>query len=102
MAMAGLWEQWLGADGSELETMAILTVAANRTVSAVHDRMPAILQPDTFDAWLDCRSGSSAEVGGLLKPAPEDLLEIIEVDRKVNNPRLEGPDLHQPVDAKLL
>ena len=39
MAFAGLWEHWLGADGSEFDTMAILTVAANATVSAVHDRM---------------------------------------------------------------
>ena len=29
MAFAGLSESWLGADGSEVDTMAILTVAAN-------------------------------------------------------------------------
>ena len=53
MALAGLYENWLGADGSEIETMAILTVPANGTIARVHDRMPAILAPEDFDAWLD-------------------------------------------------
>lgn len=102
MAMAGIWEHWLGADGSELETMAILTVPANTLVAAVHDRMPAILLPDAFEAWLDCRSGSSVEAARLLAPAPEDLLEVVAVSTRVNNPRAEGPELHEPAGATLL
>ena len=46
MAFGALAEHWMGPDGSEIETMAILTVAANRTVSVLHDRMPLILEPD--------------------------------------------------------
>ena len=102
MALAGLWEHWLGADGSEIETMAILTVAGNQTMAVVHDRMPAILPPEHFDAWLDCRSGSSREVTELLAPAPEGLLELVEVSRKLNNPRNEGPDVQEPVAAQTL
>ncbi len=100
MALAGLWEHFLGADGSEIETMAILTVAANQTMAALHDRMPAILAPEQFDAWLDCRSGSSREVSELLLPAPEGLLELVEVSRKLNNPRNEGPEVQEPVAAQ--
>lgn len=99
MAMAGIWEHWLGADGSELETMAILTVAANRTMRPIHDRMPAILAPDAFEAWLDCRSGSAAEAAELLVPAPEDLLDIVPVSRALNNPRNEGPAVQERSDA---
>lgn len=102
MALAGLWEHWLGADGSEIETMAILTVAGNQTMAVVHDRMPAILPPEHFDAWLDCRSGSSREVAELLAPAPEGLLELVEVSRKLNNPRNEGPEVQEPVAAQTL
>lgn len=96
-AMAGLWEHWLGADGSEVETMAILTTAANKTMSAIHDRMPVILPPEHFDVWLDTRPGSAVPVEGLLAPAPDDLLEIIAVDKRLNNPRNEGPDLLRPL-----
>lgn len=96
-AMAGLWEHWLGSDGSEVETMAILTTAANKTMSAIHDRMPVILPPEHFDVWLDTRPGSALPVEGLLAPAPDDLLEIIAVDKRLNNPRNEGPDLLLPL-----
>ena len=99
MAMAGIHEHWLGADGSEIETMAILTVAANKLMSSVHDRMPAILAPDVFDVWLDCRSGRSEFAAELLVPAPEELLEIVEVSRKLNNPRNEGPELEEWMSA---
>lgn len=96
MAMAGIWEHWLGADGSELETMAILTVGANRTMQPIHDRMPAILSPDTFAAWLDCRSGLAEFAAEMLRPAPDDFLEVMPVSRALNNPRNEGPDVQNP------
>jgi len=93
LALAGLHEHWLGADGSEIETMAILTTAANADVAPVHDRMPVILAPESFPGWLDCAPGSAAGVMGLLVPAPEGLLEAVEVDARLNNVRNEGPDL---------
>lgn len=95
-AMAGLWEHWLGGDGSEIETMAILTTSANATMAAIHDRMPVILAPDHFDVWLDCRPGSAEGILPLLHPAPDGLLEIIQVSRKLNNPRNEGPEVQAP------
>ncbi|MEZ5851182.1 MAG: SOS response-associated peptidase [Hyphomicrobiaceae bacterium] len=102
MGMAGLWEHWVGADGSEIETMAILTTAANRAVASVHDRMPVILAPEHFDLWLDCRSGSAVAVLDLLAPAPEDLLEIVTVSRRVSNARNEGPELWEGIGDRLL
>lgn len=93
MAMAGIWDHWLGADGSELETMAILTVAANATTAVVHDRMPVILPPEDFDAWLDCRPGSSVLAQHMMRSAPEALLEICTVSTRLNNSRNEGADL---------
>lgn len=102
MAFAGLWEHWLGADGSEIDAMAILTVAANATTARVHDRMPAILRPEQFDAWLDVRPGRSDEVETMLAPAPDDLLEIAEVSQKLNNSRNEGPELQEIIEKMLL
>jgi putative SOS response-associated peptidase YedK len=102
MALAGLYEHWLGADGSELDTMAILTVPASRHVSAFHDRMPAILQSDQFDAWLDVRTVSAEEAGQLLAPAADDLLEIVEVSPKLNNPRNDGPEVQEEVGRTLV
>ncbi len=101
-ALAGIYEHWMGADGSELESMAILTVAASKDMVHIHDRMPAILAPETFAVWLDCRAGTSVGVTELLQPAPEGSLEIIEVSRKLSNPRNEGPEVQEPVRPTLL
>lgn len=101
MAMAGLWEHWLGADGSEIETMAILTTAANRAVSALHDRMPVIISPADFERWLDCRPGTADFIRDLLHSAADDALGIVEVSPRLNNPRNEGPELQEPPRASL-
>ena len=78
MGLAAIADHWLGADGSELESMAILTVAANATVAPHAERMPVILAPQAWERWLDCRGGSAVDVLGLLVPAPDDLLQIAE------------------------
>ena len=101
-AFAGLAEHWLGADGSELETMAILTAQANADMAPLHDRMPVILHPDDYERWLDCKPGTAQGVLDLLRPLEPGLIDFVEVDRALNNPRSEGPQLQTPVRTTLL
>lgn len=100
-ALAGLWEHWLGADGSELETMAILTTSANDDMAGIHNRMPVILAPGDYERWLDCRPGTADHIVDLLGPPKNGLLEAIAVNPKLNNPRTEGPELIEPVRSTL-
>jgi putative SOS response-associated peptidase YedK len=100
--MAGLWEAWLGADGSEIETMAILTTTASDDVAAIHDRMPVIIEPQHYDRWLDCSSGSENRVLDLLAPLPKGRMTTMSINPKLNDPRAEGPDLHQSPNPTLL
>jgi len=102
IALAGLWESWQGADGSELDTMCILTVPSNVALSWLHDRMPAILEPPSFEPWLDGRAVPVQEASEMLSPAPDDILEVTEVSTLVNDPRNEGPRLHEHVPTTLL
>ena len=91
-AMAGLWERWQAPDGGEIETMAIITVAANADVAPVHERMPALLRREHWQAWLDVRGVPATEAVRLLAPAPEGML----VAHDAGNPlkgRTEGPRL---------
>ena len=76
MAFAGVWETWLGADGSEFDSAAILTVGANETISAIHSRMPVILAPEQFDDWLTLPGTERSDLENLMRPAANDLLEI--------------------------
>ena len=50
---AGLWERWKDAAGNWIKTCTILTTTPNAATAAVHDRMPVILNPDSYDLWLD-------------------------------------------------
>jgi putative SOS response-associated peptidase YedK len=52
-AFAGIWDRWKDAIGKTVETSWILTTTPNAVTSAVHDRMPVILDPDSYDLWLD-------------------------------------------------
>ena len=51
--IAGLWERWIGFDGTPLESCALLTTSANAQIAELHARMPAILAPESYAAWLD-------------------------------------------------
>jgi putative SOS response-associated peptidase YedK len=83
-AFAGLWETWTGPNGEELETTAIVTTLANRTLSFLHGRMPVILLPDAFDLWLDSAKVDAPTAAALLVPARDDLLEAYQVSPAVN------------------
>ncbi len=102
MAMAGIFEHWLGADGSEIETMAILTCEPNQPMATLHDRMPVILPPENFNLWLDCRPGSADGVLELLQPAPDSLLEMQEMQSNLNDPKPKAASKQDSELRKLL
>ena len=97
MAFAGIWETWLGADGSEIDTGAILTTAANGLMARLHDRMPVILPPESWADWLDCANHRPEDVRELTRPAPDDLLEAIAVSERVNAVRNDDGGLLEPL-----
>jgi putative SOS response-associated peptidase YedK len=99
LAFAGLWETWTGPNGEELETAAIITTRANRTLDAIHERMPVIVPPEAFDLWLDCTNVDATTATALIRPAPDDLLEAYEISTAVNRTANGGPKLLEPVVA---
>jgi putative SOS response-associated peptidase YedK len=84
-ALSGLWETWNDRDGGEIETAAIVTCSANKTLAPVHDRMPVIVPPENFDAWLDCGRVDAKQAAALAGPAPDDFLEAFEISTRVNS-----------------
>lgn len=99
MAFAAIsWRSRL-ADGSELDTCAILTTDALPSIRDIHPRMPVIVAPDRFDAWLDPGLQDPALLRALLTPPGEHEIEAVAVSRRVNDPRNEGPELLEPVAA---
>jgi putative SOS response-associated peptidase YedK len=97
LAFAGLWETWTGPNGEELETAAIVTTQANRTLKPIHDRMPVIVPPEGFDLWLDGANVDATTAAALIAPAPEGLLEAYEISTAVNRTANDNPNLLEPV-----
>jgi putative SOS response-associated peptidase YedK len=97
IAFAGLWETWMGPNGEEVESLAIITTPANRMLKAIAERMPAILPPEAFDLWLDCAAVDAQTAAAFIAPAPESLLEAHEVSTAVNRAANDGPDLIKPL-----
>ena len=85
-AMAGLWEQWCSPEGELTETYAILTTESTGTARQVYDRMPLILAPPDYEAWLH-----SPDPGGLLRPWAGALFSVRRVSPRVNSPRFDDP-----------
>ena len=83
-AFAGLWEHWLGSDGSELETACIIATDANGLISPFYHRMPVVIFPQDFAAWLDCENVGTEGAARLLVPAPDDyfILEPAQLQRR--------------------
>ena len=99
MGLAGIWEAWKTPDGSFLETFAILTTSANPLIASIHDRMPVILNPDTYSLWLDKDMKNPEQLQSLYLPFPADLLTLYPVSTLVNSPRNDDPACIEPATA---
>lgn len=94
MTFAGLWDRWRGPEGP-VHTFTIVTTAAAPAIAHLHDRMPAILAGDDWDAWLDPETPLPV-LEDLLRPW-EGRLEICAVSRAVNSPAPDDPGLIEPI-----
>ncbi len=93
LVFAGIWQPW----GPEaMRSCAMVTVAANETMAAVHHRMPVILEPEDWPLWLGEAGKGAAR---LMKPAAETVLKCHRVDPAVNSNRAKGPLLIAPIAA---
>jgi putative SOS response-associated peptidase YedK len=97
--MAGLWERWHGKDDETIESCTIIVTEANALVRDLHDRMPVIVAPEDYAAWLDPQNTDAEGLRKMLPPADSAPWTLVEVSRKVNSPKNDSPDLIEPVAA---
>jgi putative SOS response-associated peptidase YedK len=101
MAFAGLWDSWRpnkDSDDGKVRSCTIITGEPNDVVAKLHDRMPVMLPPEVWDAWLDPDNHDLGALAGLLVPAPADGLELRRVRTLVNTVTNDGPELLEPAD----
>ncbi len=96
IGFAGLWDPWLGADGSEIDGGLIVTVPVGPDIAGIADRMPAIVRPADHERWLDCDRVGADAAAALLVPAPEGSFEAVPVSERVNHVGNDDPGLLSP------
>ncbi len=97
---AGLWEEWLDKESGELlETCTIITTEANEVLKPVHERMPVILKPESYDEWLDAKVKDTDDLQKLLVPYPAREMESHAVSTSVNIPDTNSEELIKPINS---
>ena len=97
-AFAGIWDRWKDPSGQWVKSCSILTTTPNAVTSAVHDRMPVILDPDCYDLWLDPAMTKVDVVTDMLKPNRADLMRSYPVSPRVNHVASDDADCSAPIE----
>ena len=106
LAMAGLYEIWRDPARADDDpdrfrwTCTVLTTTAEDQLGRIHDRMPLLVEPQRYDAWLDPSVSSPDDLRALLVPAAPGRLEAYPVSTLVNNVRNNGAELVEPVEPE--
>jgi putative SOS response-associated peptidase YedK len=101
MTFAGLWEHWRDpADPTTkpLKSFAIITTHANEMLRPLHQRMPVILAPENWSAWLGETAAAETELKAMFAPYPSAAMAFWPVDRRVGNVKNDSADLFAPRD----
>lgn len=95
-AFAGLWEEWKKGAGAPVRSCTIVTTQANELLAPIHDRMPVILAPENYAAWLDPATKAGPELEKLLAPPPVGDFEAYPVSPLVNAAGNDRPECIEP------
>ena len=93
MALAGLWENWRSPAGETLRSFTIVTTAPNSLLAEIHHRMPVIIAPENWPAWLGETPADLEDLKSLLIPYPAEDMVVWPVDKRVGDPKNKGPSL---------
>jgi len=92
-SMAGLYDTWIGPDGSKVSSVIILTTAANELMAPIHDRMPVILRPEDEAAWLDLTCRDLEALQAMLRPYDAAAMHAYPVSSAVGSVKNDVPEL---------
>lgn len=100
LAFAGLYETWVGPNGEEVDTAAIITTAASDATAVLHPRLPAMLDKENFDIWLDSDEQRTERALELLRPPQYDALEFFAIGPAINKADNDSIEVQQPATAQ--
>ena len=100
LGFAALFETWIGPNGEELDTAAIVTAAAGEDLAALHDRVPVTISPRDFERWLDCRGDEIDSILPLMTAPRIGEFAWHPVSARVNRVANDDEQLLLPISAE--
>jgi putative SOS response-associated peptidase YedK len=100
IGLAGLAETWIGPNGEELDTVAIVTAPASPDLAVLHQRVPVTIAPEDFERWLDCGAHDAETALALLKAPGEGEFVWHEISTRVNRVANDDAQLILPITAE--
>jgi putative SOS response-associated peptidase YedK len=100
IGLAGLAETWIGPNGEELDTVAIVTAPANADLAGLHHRVPVTIDHADFERWLDCRDDDAERVMAFLTASGEGCFVWHEISTRVNRAANDDAQLILPITAE--
>ncbi|MDP9160119.1 MAG: SOS response-associated peptidase [Acidobacteriota bacterium] len=97
-AFAGLWDQWSERGGKTIETCSILTTTANAVASVAHDRMPVILERESYQRWLDPQMQDAPAASEMLRPYDAGVMRSYPVSMRINYVSNDDEECKRPVE----
>jgi putative SOS response-associated peptidase YedK len=94
---AGLAETWIGPNGEELDTVAIVTAAARADMATLHSRVPVTIAHADFGRWLDCTGDNAGDALPMLAAPPEGEFVWHQVSTRVNRTANDDAQLVLPI-----
>ncbi len=76
--------------GETIESCTIITIPATQQMAEIHERMPAVLEAEFFDTWLDPEFKETHVLQDILRTPRADVLEMYPVLSYVSNSRHDG------------
>lgn len=104
--VAGIWEKWMAPNQTVVHSFTLITQPPNTLLADIHDRMPAILQPEQEAKWIDPKL-SAKEALAMIQPYPDDELQAYPVSKRVNKVQINEASLieevsdHGPIQGSL-
>jgi len=99
-AFAGLWERWRDPETQAMVfSCTLLTTQASDWMAPIHHRMPVILNPQDYGAWLDPTFYNPGALEQVLHSRTAMDLTAVPITSAVNNPRNDSPEVQIPVTA---
>jgi putative SOS response-associated peptidase YedK len=97
MALAALWENWRSQAGEWVRTFAIITTVPNELCAELHNRMPVVLAPASWAAWLGEEPADPRQLKALLAPYPSEEMTCWPVSQRVGSVKNNDPSLIEPI-----